>query len=88
MLPPLGRVALIAPKADDVGDDVPAACRRRVVEIIPTLIDGGSAVRAVAVEVGLRTLEFDDGERRAGFALAKSPERGIGVCPAMGACCT
>ena len=50
----LGGIALVESEADHVGDDAPTARGRRVDERVPALIDGGSTVESIAVEMSFR----------------------------------
>jgi hypothetical protein len=71
-------VAFVEAEADEVGNDGPLAVRRRVVEILPGLLDGGAPGGTIAVEVDPRAFQFDDGDGLPGLAGLEVAEDGIG----------
>ena len=63
---------MIQANGREVGNDPPGTSRHGV-EIVPALLDRSAAVRAVAVQVGQRSFEFDDG---GGFARFREVAQG------------
>jgi hypothetical protein len=53
---------MVEADADEVGNDAPMASWQ-CVEIVPTLLDGGSAIEPATVEVRVGVFEFDHRDR-------------------------